>query len=60
MQSPEMHAYAGVFRELSGPPPDLEARRQAFRAVMRRLLTATTPDPEHDGSDDEEQANAAA
>jgi len=55
-----MHAYAGVFRELSGPPPDLEARRQAFRAVMRRLLTATTPDPEHDGSDDEEQANAAA
>jgi hypothetical protein len=50
----------GEFHELPGNPPDLEARRQAFRAVMRRLLTITTPDPEHCESDDEERPDEAA
>jgi hypothetical protein len=49
----------GEFHELPGHPPDLEARRQAFRAVMRRLLTTTSPDPEPQ-NDDEERPDQAA
>jgi hypothetical protein len=56
---------AGEFRELPGPPPDVDARRQAFRAVLRRLLCAPPQDPEptapeHNDSDDEERPDEAA
>jgi hypothetical protein len=45
--SPSAPAYAtGEFRELPGPPPNVDARRQAFRTVMRRLLSAPPQDPE--------------
>jgi hypothetical protein len=50
----------GEFRELPGKPPDLEARRHAFRAVLRRLLTTTPPGAKNGERDDEERPDEAA
>jgi hypothetical protein len=53
-------AALGEFIELPGPPPELEARRQAFRAVMRRLLTGVNPEPdEPEQHEDDDAADAA-
>ena len=49
----------GDFRELPGPPPQLDARRLAFRAVMRRLLSAPQ-DPEPTESAEHEEHDEAA
>lgn len=55
-----MSAPEGEFRELPGPPPELDARRQAFRIVMRRLLSAPPQDPEPAESKDHGEDDEAA
>jgi hypothetical protein len=61
VQSPSVAAHGtGVFRDLPGPPPELEARRQAFRAVMRKLLTTTLPERQPEPDQDREEDDEAA
>jgi hypothetical protein len=50
----------GEFRELPGPPSELEARRQAFHAVMRRLLAAPPHNPDSAETDRHEEDDEAA
>ncbi len=60
MPSPDF-PIRGEFHELPGNPPDLEARRQAFRAVMRRLLATPRDDdrPDDTESDGDSERDAA-
>jgi hypothetical protein len=58
--SPPNTPIRGDFRELPGLPVDVEARRQAFRAVMRRLLSAPPHGPEPNEPEDQDTDEEAA